>query len=113
MTQSMHNGFMRDDSTGALVVSNSPNIQVARVNCGAMSPTTTIDVAVAWPVAFADTNYTVVATLVEESGGPSANADALRQIVSKTASGVTVRVADGTTGYSSGQLFVHAIAIHD
>jgi len=105
-------GFKRDTVTGALAVTGGGGLQAARADCGALGVSATADITVNWPVPFADTNYTVTVSLVEV-GGPTANVDAIRQVLTKTASGITVRVSGGTTGYAAGGLFVHAIAVHD
>jgi hypothetical protein len=87
-------------------------IRAARVNCGPFTASQSKDIALNWPIPFADTNYTVVATAVEV-GGPTANSDAVRQVLTVTAAGITVRVASGATGYADGALFLHAVAVHD
>jgi hypothetical protein len=89
-----------------------PHVQAGTVDCGAIGASGSADVALTWPAPFADTNYTVVTDIVEV-GGPTANNSAKRQMLTKTAAGITVRVAAGTVGYSAGALFLHAIAVHD
>ena len=94
------------------LVGQAVQTQAVRVNAGAFTVSQTRDVTITWPTPFADANYTALAILVDAAS--TANANALRQIVGlPTASGFTVRVAAGTTGYSSGQLLIHAIGIHD
>lgn len=87
--------------------------QTVRVDCGTFTASQTKDIAVTWPVAFSDGNYTVSAVLVDT--GSTANANAIRQLVgAPTTTGCTIRVAGGTVGYASaGVLFLHVTAIHD
>lgn len=104
-------GFKRDTVTGALAVTD-PRIQTLRVDAGVITASATVDIPITWPVPFADANYTVVAAIHDAAG--TANNSALRQLQgTKTASGISVRVAAGTAGYTAGQLFINAIAIHD
>lgn len=88
-----------------------PVIQRVRFNAGAIAGTTTADVVVTWPTPFADTNYAVSAVLHDTIA--TANNNALRQIFNKTASTVTVRLSTGTTAYTSGQLVIDMIGVHD
>jgi len=91
---------------------SAAHVQARAVDCGAIGVSGTVDIAVNWPAAYPDTNYTVVTDIVEV-GGPTANNSAKRQVLTKTATGITVRITAGSTGYSAGQLFLHAIAVHD
>jgi hypothetical protein len=90
-------------------------IQAARVDIGALTGAQSpVDITLTWPVPFADTNYTVTTDIVE-TAGPSAGTqlDAKRQVLTKTAAGISVRMSNGSGAYSAGQLFLHAIAVHD
>lgn len=77
-----------------------------RVSTGALAAATTSDVTVTWATPFADTNYTVVAT-VEDS---TASLD-VRRIKSKTttAAVVSVRNSDAINA-RTGTLHVVAVA---
>lgn len=81
-------------------------------DCGVIAGNGSADVALSWPVPLPDANYVVVTDLVEV-GGPTANVTLKRQVLTKTATGITVRVTAGSVGYSSGGLLLHAIGIHD
>jgi hypothetical protein len=92
--------------------SGSPQVQTVRVNLGVFTASQVKDITITWPFPFVDTNYTVACTLVEPSAN-TANSDAFRQVLTQTAASILVRIASGSTGYSDGQLFLHAIGWHD
>lgn len=89
------------------------NIRAQRFNAGVFATSQTRDVAFTWTSAFPDANYTVTCVLVDVAS--SGNSPALREIVgAPSATGFTARITSGAAlAVSSGQLLVHAIAIHD
>ena len=64
------------------------------------------NVTLTWPTAFADTSYTVVASVVEASGEL-----VTVQVISRTKGGATFLLIN--KGESAAKAFVHAIAVHD
>jgi len=86
--------------------------RTARVSGPAMSASTTADITVTWATPFADTNYTV-AVNVQENLSTVANGVIVRQIRSKTADGIVVRVSNGSQVFAAGDITLHATATHD
>lgn len=105
--------WLRGSALAGVLVMITPGsgMQTLRVNAGAFTAGQAREIPVAWPYPFNDTNYTVSATLYETVD--TLNNSAVRCLLSQTVTGVTVRVGSGPIGYSSGQLFIHLIAIHD
>lgn len=78
----------------------------ARVSTGAVAGLGQVDVAVTWPTALPDTNYTVVASVEVDESGDSLT---IRRIRSKTTAGCVVNVANGAAIAKTGT--VHAVAV--
>ena len=68
------------------------------------------DYTVTWDEAFADTNYTVVASI--DSGGASTDEGLIVSGVSKSTTTCDITVIN-TTGSDLGGYYIHAIGIHD
>lgn len=116
-------GITVSGATGAVTVS-APNaskiIQTARNTTGCtLDGTNSFDVAtmsITWPVAFADTNYTVSVTPIDPSdtGNATSGRIVMNGITAKSATGITVQFA--TVGTSSGTMTLagmDCIGIHD
>lgn len=87
-------------------------IQTKRVNPGAVSASGNVDVTVTWDTPFADTNYTVAAAVQEAVSSTTTGALA-RQVRSRTASQVVIRVSTGTTAITDGAAVLHVLGIAD
>lgn len=100
-------------AVSAALTALTARIQTVRAfNPGVFTASQTRDITISWPVAFADTNYAATFAIHDAAG--TANNSAARQIQgAKTVNGITIRIAAGTAGYSSGQLLIDAIAVHD
>lgn len=93
-------------NTGWVVM--TPVQKAARGTTGSIAANTSVDVTINWPVAFADTNYTVVAQ-VENNVQTGLR---ILRIRSKTVAGVTFRVInDDIVNPQTGT--IHMIGIHD
>lgn len=87
-------------------------LQVVRTNSQAFAGSSNTLVVVTWPVAFADTNYTVFAMIVDEDASDfSLGASFGGTVYNKLAASVTIVVNNGVAGAHNGH--VEAFAIHD
>lgn len=84
-------------------------VRTGRASTGSLAGGASASIAVPFPVAFADTNYTASATVAEGTAG-----DSLRvlKILSQTAGSVTVLVINQDT-LNARTGAVHVLAIHD
>lgn len=83
-------------------------LESQRVTTGSVAATSAADVTVTWDTAFADTNYTVTASVVETTAGTTLR---VLKVLAQAAGSVTVRVYNDSAGAVTGT--VHAIAIAD
>ncbi|HEX9765744.1 MAG TPA: hypothetical protein VGA36_03205 [Nitriliruptorales bacterium] len=88
--------------------STDPHIVTVRVTTGSIGAAGEANVAVTWPTAFADTDYTVVALVAEDAGGESLRA---RRVRTLSTTGCVVNVVNNALLSRTGTL--HVIAIHD
>lgn len=84
-------------------------IRTKRVTTGSIAGNGEATVTVIWDLAFADSNYTAVVSVLEDS----TIGLQVRRIMTQTAGAITVRVANvmDITNPHTGTL--HAVAIHD
>jgi hypothetical protein len=94
----------------AALPSGGADVRHVRFACPALSASANTDVTVTLPTAFADTNFTAVATLEDSTVG---DAPVVRKVVSRTPSTVVVRVGTGSVGYAAGQMHLNVVAVHD
>ena len=80
-----------------------------RVSTGSVSGTSSALVTVTWTTAFADANYTVVASVLDSTASTSALS--VTHIEAQVAASVKIRVANTSGGALTGTLEV--IAVHD
>lgn len=83
-------------------------LESLRVTTGAVAATTAADVLVTWDTAFADANYTAVASVLETTAGTTLR---VLKILAQSAASITVRVYNDSAGSVTGT--VHAIGIAD
>lgn len=88
--------------------SSGPGLRAARASTGSVAGTGQADVTVTFDSAFADTNFTVTASVVEDEASESLR---VRRIRSVTAGQVVVNVVNNAIVPRSGT--VHVIAVHD
>jgi hypothetical protein len=95
--------------TAGTTLADGPNIKHGRVTTGSINAATHADVTLNWSTNFADTSYTVSATVEDTSAaGLGLTVDRIR---SKAAGSVVVQVFNQAVGALTGTLDV--IAIHD
>lgn len=84
-------------------------IKTRRITTGSVAASSQAEVTVAWETPFADTNYTVIATVEENT----AATDTLKvlKVASKTAEGVIIRVQNVNATARTGTL--HVLALPD
>lgn len=102
-----------DGGTGASVggIAGGLGGLLMQAQRGAIGPITTLSnaqITLTWPVAFADTNYSVIAIYEENTNLSKA---CVCQVKTKAAGSVVINVANDTAASRTGT--VHAIAVHD
>lgn len=98
-----------DLNVTAGVNADSGGIKHARKTTGSIGGTSSALVTVTWTTAFADANYTAVATVLDATASTSALS--VVHIETQSAAAVAVRVANTSGGNLTGTLNV--IAVHD
>ncbi len=83
--------------------------QVQRVTTGSVGAGASALITLTWPVAFPDTNYSVVASVVDSTA--AALSLSVVHVETVSASAVAVRVVNNSAGALTGS--VNAIAVHD
>jgi hypothetical protein len=99
-----------DDPKVTTGVSNDGSgFKHSRVTTGSVAAGSTVLVTVTWSTAFADANYTVMASVLDST--TTSLSLSVVHVESITASAVTVRVLNNALGALTGTL--HVIAVHD
>lgn len=101
--------FVDNVTVNTGVVADGGGLKHARVTTGSIGAASSALVTVTWTTAFADTNYTVVAS-VQDSTAAILSLTVVH-IETKTAAAVEVRVQNTSAGSLTGTL--HVIAMHD
>lgn len=93
--------------TIATGIPNSAGFNTKRLTTGSVGASSSAAVALTWATAFADTNYTVNCSVVDDTNNLS-----VQSLSSKATTGVTVNVSNADSGSAhTGQ--VECIAVHD
>lgn len=88
---------------------NNPGFQHERVTTGGITQTSAAEVTVTWDVAFADTAYTPIVSLIH-SGTGTTGLQPLR-VTALTTTNCSVLILNNTAGTLTGTLAIHAV--HD
>lgn len=89
------------------LTSDAITIATKRVTTGSIPGTGSGSVTVTWDEPFPDTNYTPVASVLENDQGESLR---VRRIETKTASAIVVNVVNNALGSTTGEIQAMAIA---
>lgn len=89
----------------------SIDIQHKRVTTGSINAAATAEIVVTWDTPFADTNYTVNASVLVANPGNAVPFLEIVHLDDKLAASITVRVVNSSGGALTGE--IQAIAIHD